>query len=80
MMRAVLTSISEDTDGRSRPQNRLEFVEEAAGMGSLEDLQAMVEANPADLEARYGLAVAQVVAEEYEGALLNCLRYFARRP
>ena len=33
----------------------------------------MVEANPADLEARYGLAVAQVVAEEYEGALLNCL-------
>ena len=69
--RTVLASISEDTDGRSRPQNRLEFVEEAAGMGSLEELQAMVESNPADLEARYALAVAQVVAEEYEGSLLN---------
>ena len=71
--RTVLASISEETDGRSRPQNRLEFVEEAAGMGSLEELQAMVESNPADLEARYALAVLQVVAEEYEGSLLNCL-------
>ena len=36
--RTVLASIPEDTDGRSRPQNRLEFAEEAAGMDSLADL------------------------------------------
>ena len=35
--RTVLASIPEDTEGRSRPQNRLEFVEEAAGMDSLDD-------------------------------------------
>ena len=38
--RAVLASIPEDTEGRARPQNRLEFVEEASAMDSAEDLQA----------------------------------------
>ena len=71
--RTVLASIPDGTDGRIRPQNRLEFVEEAAGMESLDNLLAMVESNPTDLEARYALAVAQLVAEEYESSLLTCL-------
>lgn len=71
--RTVLASIPEDTDGRSRPQNRLEFVEEAAGMDSHENLQASVEANPDDLEVRYALAVVQVVEADYEAALILCL-------
>jgi putative thioredoxin len=71
--RTVLASIPEDTDGRSRPQNRLEFAEEAAGMDCLDDLQASVEANPDDLESRYALAVVQVVAANYEAALILCL-------
>ena len=71
--RTVLASIPDGTDGRSRPQNRLEFVEEAAGMDSLDSLLAMVESNPTDLEARYALAVVQLVAEEYESSLLTCL-------
>ena len=71
--RTVLASIPEDTDGRSRPQNRLEFAEEAAGMDGLDDLQASVEANPDDLESRYALAVVQVVAANYEAALILCL-------
>lgn len=71
--RTVLASIPEDTDGRSRPQNRLEFAEEAAGMDGLDDLQASVEANPDDLESRYALAVVQVVAANYEVALILCL-------
>jgi putative thioredoxin len=71
--RTVLASIPEDTDGRSRPQNRLEFAEEAAGMDSLENLQASVAANTDDLEARYALAVVQVVATNYEAALILCL-------
>ena len=71
--RTVLASIPEDTDGRSRPQNRLEFAEEAAGMDGLDDLQASVEANPDDLESRYALAVVQVVTANYEAALILCL-------
>ncbi len=71
--RTVLASIPEDTDGRSRPQNRLEFAEEAAGMDTLADLEAKVQAQPNDLEARYALAVVLVGAAKYEAALTLCL-------
>ncbi|NCF43771.1 MAG: tetratricopeptide repeat protein, partial [Proteobacteria bacterium] len=44
--RTVLGSVPQDTEGRSRPQNRLEFCEEAAAMDSEAALQAAVTANP----------------------------------
>ena len=62
--RTVLASIPEETEGRLRPQNRLELVEEAAAMDSVEDLQAAVAANPQDLESRYALAIVQMVVGE----------------
>ena len=71
--RTVLGSIPEDTEGRARPQNRLEFVEEAAAMDSAEDLQAAIAANPQDLGSRYALAIVQMVAGETEFALQICL-------
>ena len=71
--RTVLASIPEDTEGRARPQNRLEFVEEAAAMDSAEDLQAAIAANPQDLESRYALSIVQMVAGETELALQICL-------
>lgn len=71
--RTVLASIPEETEGRLRPQNRLEFVEEAAAMDSVEDLQAAVTANPQDLESRYALAIVQMVVGETELALQICL-------
>ena len=71
--RTVLGSVPQDTEGRSRPQNRLEFCEEAAAMDSGAALQSAVAANPQDLEACYALAVVQTVAEEYESALTLCL-------
>ena len=71
--RTVLASIPEDTEGRMRPQNRLEFVEEAAAMDSAEILQAAIAANPNDLESRYAMAIAQMVAGETELALQMCL-------
>lgn len=71
--RTVLASIPEETEGRPRPQNRLEFVEEAAAMDSVEDLQAAVAANPQDLESRYALAIVQMVVGETELALQICL-------
>ena len=71
--RTVIASIKDDTADRQRPQTRLEFMEEAAGMPTLEELQTAVAADDADLEAKYQLAVRQVAAEEYEQALLVCL-------
>lgn len=71
--RTVLASIPEETEGRARPQNRLEFIEEAAAMDGIETLQAAVAANPQDLESRYALAVVQMVAGETELALQMCL-------
>lgn len=71
--RTLLASIPEETEGRLRPQNRLEFVEEAAAMDSVEDLQAAVAANPQDLESRYALAIVQMVVGETELALQICL-------
>lgn len=71
--RTVIASIKDDTADRQRPQTRLEFMEEAAGMPTLEELQTTVAVDDADLEAKYQLAVRQVAAEEYEQALLVCL-------
>lgn len=67
--RTVLASIPEDAEERERPQNRLEFIEEAAGFDVVEALQAQLEQNPDDLEAKYQLAVQMVVVEQYESAL-----------
>jgi putative thioredoxin len=71
--RTVLASVPEGTEGRARPQNRLEFIEEAGAMDSLESLQAAVTADPQDLESRYALAVVQMVAGEPEVSLQMCL-------
>ena len=71
--RTVLASIKDDTAERQRPQTRLEFLEEAAGMPTLEELLSIVASDDADLEAKYQLAVRHVAAEEYEQALLASL-------
>ena len=71
--RTVLASIKDDTAERQRPQTRLEFLEEAAGMPTLEELLSIVASDDADLEAKYQLAVRHVTAEEYEQALLVSL-------
>ena len=71
--RTVLASIAEGTEGRARPQNRLEFAEEAAAMDSLESLQGAVKSNPQDLESLYCLAIVQMVAGQTELALEMCL-------
>lgn len=67
--RTVLASIPEDAPERDRPQNRLEFVEEAAGMGTLAEVQAQAEAEPDDLELKYKLAVLLLVDGQTEAGL-----------
>ena len=67
--RTVLASIPEDTPERSRPQNRLEFVEEAAGLGSLAEAQAEVAADENNLDAHYRMSILLVIEGEMEAAL-----------
>lgn len=71
--RKMLENIAEDVAEKQRPQTRLEFVEEAYGMGDLAEVSRQVEANSEDLDLRYSLAVLQVKDRNYEGALRNSL-------
>jgi len=65
----VLAGIPAGTDGRDRPQTRLEFAQEAAGMAPLGELVEQHRQNPDDLEVRYQLAVRGVEQRDYEFAL-----------
>jgi putative thioredoxin len=71
--RTVLATIPEGTEGRERPLTRLQMMEEAAGMGELEDIEAGLTKNPDDLELRYQAAVVQAVRDDYEGALNHAM-------
>ncbi|MEM9620666.1 MAG: tetratricopeptide repeat protein [Pseudomonadota bacterium] len=72
--RTVLASIPEDTDERDRPQNRLEFAEEAAGMEDLAQLQQQLGDAPDDLELIYQHCVQSVAAGEFEQGLQDAMR------
>lgn len=67
--RTVLASIPEETEERERPQNRLEFVEEAAGFDDIATLTNKVAADANDLEAKYQLSVQLLVVGEVEAGL-----------
>jgi len=71
--KTVIAGIPEDTEERDRPENRLAFAEEAAGLADVPSLQAAVEADPDNLDARYQLAVALAATQQYEGALDQCM-------
>lgn len=70
--RTVLATIPEDTPERDRPSIRLELSQAAAAMDAKGAL-SRVEANGADLEARYEAAVTQAVAGHYAEALDQCM-------
>jgi putative thioredoxin len=67
--RTVLASVAEETEERERPQNRLEFVEEAAGFDSIESLQSQLDSDPDSLEAKYQLSVRLLVTGQTEAGL-----------
>ena len=71
--RTVLASVPEDTEERDRPQNRLEFVEEVAGMEAAAELAEKLAASPDDLELKYQQCIHQVINEDYEAALEGAL-------
>lgn len=67
--RTVLASIPEDAEERDRPQNRLEFVEEAAGFASPDAIAAQLQSDPDNLELKYQLAIQAIVAGDYQTGL-----------
>ncbi len=71
--RRVLDGIPEGTEERDRPEARIEFLEEAAGLPGEGELAARLEQNDGNLEARYGLAVHAAVAGNYQVALDQAL-------
>lgn len=71
--RTVLASIAEDAPERDRPQNRLEFVEEAAALGTLAEAEQAVSEDADDLEARYRLAVLLIVQGDMEAGLEHAM-------
>lgn len=71
--RRVLAAIPEGIDERDRPQARIEFFEEAAGLPARDVLSARLERDDGDLDARYGLAVRAAVAGDYALALDHAL-------
>ena len=71
--RTVVATIPEGTPERERPLTRLEIGEEAAGMGDLEDVQAELENNPADLSVRYRASILCAAGGGYEEALEHAM-------
>lgn len=67
--RTVLGGIPEDAEERDRPQNRLEFLEEAAGFEALENLEIALQSDPDNLELKYQLSVQLLVAGRTEEGL-----------
>ena len=67
--RSVLARIPEDTEDRERPQNRLEFIEEANGFESVDSLMSQLQATPDDLELKYQLSVQYLVSGNVEEGL-----------
>jgi putative thioredoxin len=71
--RQVLADVPEDAEERERPRTRIEFLEEAAGLESMDDLERSLAGAPDDLETRYRISVRAAAAGEYQRALDEAL-------
>ncbi|MEZ5559582.1 MAG: tetratricopeptide repeat protein [Pseudomonadales bacterium] len=76
--RQVLAVIPEDADQRARPQARLELVEEAAQLPSLEVLEAQLAERPDDLDLCYQSAVRLAAEGAFEPALERAMLIMQR--
>ncbi|MYC25175.1 MAG: tetratricopeptide repeat protein [Gammaproteobacteria bacterium] len=69
----VLDSMPEDGPEKQRPQNRLELVQEVAGIRPVDELELQLQNTPEDLEVVYELALHHTMDFRYEQALDNLL-------
>ncbi|MBT5725317.1 MAG: tetratricopeptide repeat protein [Gammaproteobacteria bacterium] len=67
--RKVLAGIPSDAEGIDKPKSRLEFIELAGDLGSLDELRSRAEVDPADLQARFDYAIKLIVTDQVETGL-----------
>ena len=65
--RQILAGLPPETEGIAKPQNRLKFIDRAAELPELEDLQSKV--SEQDLQSQYDLAIRLIVDDQIEAAL-----------
>ncbi len=69
----ILASLPPETEGIDKPRNRLEFIDLAADLPSLDQLSSRLAQSPDDLETRLNLAICLVVDDQIEDALEHLL-------
>jgi len=67
--RQILAKLPADTEGISKPQNRLEFIDKAADLPDIDSINSQISIDPDDLTARSNLAVRLIVDDQIEAAL-----------
>ena len=71
--RKILSGIPGDTVGIDKPKSRLEFIELAGDLGTLDEQRAKAEADPSDLQARFDYAIKLIVSDQVETGLEELL-------
>lgn len=71
--RQIIAALPTDTDGINKPVKRLNFIDKAAELRPLAELENLVIASPDDLQVRYQLAIRLVVDDQVEVALEHLL-------
>ena len=69
--RRILEALPDDTEGIDKPRNRLEFIELAGDLGSVDELAAR--ADGGDLQARFDLAIRLIVEDSVQQGLETLL-------
>ena len=64
--RKVLAAIPTDAEGIDKPKSRLEFIELADDLGTLDEQRSKAEADPSDLQARFDYAIKLIVNDQVE--------------
>jgi putative thioredoxin len=71
--RKILAGIPADAEGIDKPKSRLEFIELAGELGTLDELHSKAEADPANLQARFDYAIKLIVNDQVEIGLEELL-------
>ena len=71
--RQVINALPDDAPGAEQPKAKLAFLEMAEGLEPRQTVEAKLAADESDLEARYQLAIHQVLEDEDEAAFESLL-------
>lgn len=74
----ILAALPDDTEGISKPRNRIEFIEQARDLPPLGELAEGVKASPDAMQLRLHLAIRQIADDQMEAALENLLDMMKR--